>query len=314
MAAGKWITDLHGKTPLAAAARRVLTVRLQVVHEQLPLALHHWKDDAEHIHQLRVGTRRAGAALHICSLCLPKKTFKKMRKRLRKLRRAAGAARDWDVFGATLVERELHVTTAQRPGLDFLLGYSQGQRLAAQAALEEAASGAPFDFEQLVADTLAAVHQPDAGQSAQVLRELARPWLSNMLCELHAAASDNLEQYEHLHRVRILGKRLRYGMEVFASCFPDEFKHHYYPMIEDMQEILGRANDSHVAGPRLAHLRELLRVTQPAMWKRFRAGIEGLLRYHQRRLPEQQRLFLKWWGQWQKSGAEAALTGMVQVV
>jgi CHAD domain-containing protein len=49
------------------------------------------------------------------------------------------------------------------------------------------------------------------------------------------------------HRVRILGKRLRYAMEIFADCFPPEFNEQYYPTVEEMQEILGRANDSHVA-------------------------------------------------------------------
>src|SRR5580704_16113317 len=98
MADGKWITDLTASTPLVDAARRVLSVRLEVVHDYLPLALHHWKEDPEHVHQLRVGTRRAGAALAIFATCLPGKMHRRLRKHLRQIRRAAGAARDWDVF------------------------------------------------------------------------------------------------------------------------------------------------------------------------------------------------------------------------
>jgi len=311
---GKWITDLHAKTPLADAARRVLTVRLEVVHDHLPLALHHWQDDPEHVHQLRVGTRRGGAALAVFSLCLPAKVFKKTRKHLRQLRRAAGTARDWDVFGEALAEREQHVTVTQRPGLDFLFGYCQAQRVAAQAALETAGAEAPFDFERLVADTIAAVREPNGQRSPRLLRDLARPWLSDILGKLHAAAGGDLQQYEHLHQVRILGKRLRYGMEVFASCFNHDFKDRYYPSIEEMQEILGQANDSRVAAQRLAMLRDLLRASQPMMWKRFRPGIEGLLRYHQRRLTDQRRHFLRWWTTWQKSGADAGLTSILEGV
>ena len=49
-------------------------------------------------HQLRVATRRAGAALEIFRDCLPEKDYQTARKQLRRLRRAAGAARDWDVL------------------------------------------------------------------------------------------------------------------------------------------------------------------------------------------------------------------------
>jgi CHAD domain-containing protein len=314
MADGKWISELDATTPLVDAARRVLTVRLQVVHDQLPLALHRWTEDCEHVHQLRVGTRRAGAALRIFEPCLPGKTFKKINKRLRQLRRAAGDARDWDVFAEALAEREQQTTAGQRPGLDFLLGYAQGQRVAAQAALEEVGQGTPFDFEALVAETLAAVQPPADGHHLQRLCDLGRPCLAELMTELHTAASENLEPYEHLHRVRILGKRLRYGMEVFVSCYKSDFKDEYYPMVEEMQEILGRANDSHVASQRLTFLRDLLRGARPAEWKRFRGGVEALLRYHQKRLPQQRRLFLKWWDRWRKSGAEAVLTGADRAV
>src|SRR5690349_24128611 len=103
MAGGKWISDLTSDTPVADAARHALTVRLDVVREYLPLALHEADKDPEHVHQLRVGTRRARAALDIFALCLPQKAYKSAKKLLRGLRRAAGEARDWDVFRAGLV-------------------------------------------------------------------------------------------------------------------------------------------------------------------------------------------------------------------
>src|SRR3954470_19745556 len=104
MADDKWISDLHGGMPVHAAARRVLEVRLGVVRDRLPWAVHHADEDDEHVHQLRVGTRRAGAALRIFADSLPGKLHKRTRKALRQVRRAAGAARDWDVFLAMLKE------------------------------------------------------------------------------------------------------------------------------------------------------------------------------------------------------------------
>jgi CHAD domain-containing protein len=148
---------------------------------------------------------------------------------------------------------------------------------------------------------------------AHKLCDAARPRLAWLLRELQTAAAGNLEEYEHLHQVRILGKRLRYAMEIFACCFDDSFTDQHYPMVEEMQEILGAANDSHVACQRLALVRGMLKTAHPAQWKRFKAGIEGLLRFHQRQLPQQRRKFERWWERWQKSGAGAALTAMVSV-
>jgi CHAD domain-containing protein len=313
MADGKWISGLKSTTPLTDAARRVLAVRLEVVHSQLPLALHDWQEDPEHVHQLRVGTRRAGAALAIFGFCLPIVYFKKLKKRLRAIRRAAGAARDWDVFAMALAEREKHVTAGQRAGLDFLLGYAQAQRVAAQATLEQVGERKPFALEHLIADALAAIQLP-AGSPRQCLGDVARPWLAEILMDLHTAGTSNLDQYEHLHQARILGKRLRYGMEVFASCFGADFKDRFYPMVEEMQDILGLANDSFVATQRLTTLRDILRASKPGMWKRCRAGVDGLMRYHQRRLPQQREHFLGWWERWEKTGAAATLIGMVQAL
>jgi hypothetical protein len=99
-------------------------------------------------------------------------------------------------------------------------------------------------------------------------------------------------------------------MEVFADCFTAVFRERLYPMIEEMQEVLGRANDSHVAGQRLAGLRDRLRAAWPEEWGRLKAGIEGLLRYHQRRLPQERRRFLKWWETWRAAGGQEVLAAV----
>src|SRR5437764_10810040 len=132
MADGKWIDNLTATTPLRDAAQKVLLARLQVICNYLPKALHSAEQDLEYVHQLRVGTRRADAALRIFSPCLPHKMFRVARKRLQRLRRAAGAARDLDVFADNLLRWQADQPAKDRPGLDYLLGYAMGQRAHAQ--------------------------------------------------------------------------------------------------------------------------------------------------------------------------------------
>jgi CHAD domain-containing protein len=307
---GKWIAGLSASTPLVDAARRVLTVRLEVVRDYLGLALREAEKDPEYVHQLRVGTRRAGAAVEIFSPYLPKKIYKTARKYLKRLRRAAGEARDWDVFLMNLTEAREKTSTRHRAGVDFLTGYALAQRDTAQGHLEEASPNGPAAFDYFLADTVAAVAQSSG--SARTLNELAAPLLSALLTDLEQAVKADLSDYSRLHRVRILGKRLRYAMEVFADCFPRPFRDKLYPAVEQMQDILGRANDSHVASQRLEALCAKIKVVRPDAWKRLQPGIEAQLHYHQQRLPEERRRFLAWWRRWQRARRGPAFIALLQ--
>jgi CHAD domain-containing protein len=303
MADGKWIEDLRPDMPLHVAASKVLKVRLEVVRDALPPALHEADRDPEHVHRLRVATRRADAAVKIFRSKLPESDFHSVRKRLRHIRRAAGEARDLDVFVFELIERQASRPASERPGLDFLIGLAFGQRSGAQPHLLKIAGdprdGDVGDLAKATADAVT------AGENEPTLVQLARPMLASLLHRLEEATRADLTDYARLHQVRIAGKRLRYAMEIFAGCFAAEFRLAVYPQIEEMQEILGRANDSHVAVQRLLAVRERLQKTTPDEWKRARVGVEGVLRFHRLRLPTERRRFLAWWKRWGTStGAE----------
>jgi CHAD domain-containing protein len=304
MADGKWIPELTATTPLVDAARWALTVRLEVVRGLLPLALFESEQDVEYVHQLRVGTRRAGAALRIFRPCLPDKIHRQARRQLRRLRRAAGLARDWDVFVASMSARDNRRSEAQQPGLDFLAGYARAQRIAAQARLQEASPDVPFGFERFLAKAVAAVHAPHSGLGAHTLLELAQTLLPSLLGELNQSLAENLDDWQRLHQARIQGKQLRYAMELFAECFLPPFRQVLYPLVEEMQEILGRANDCQVARGYLTALKNRLRTFEPSEWKRYRAGIEGWLRFHARQLPQERELFLQWRQRWENARTE----------
>lgn len=311
MGCGKWVDDLGAKTPVADAARQVLAARLEIVRDCLSLAVNPGERDSEHVHQLRVGTRRARAAVDIFACCLPAKTSKQLRSHLREIRRSAGEARDWDV----LLESALRSVREQRkrlsPGLDGLVGYIAAKREMAQIQLEETGKADAKAFDQLLAKTLAEIRQPRALRRLDLVG-LSRPVLLNLLDDLDKAVLLDLEDYEHLHQVRILGKHLRYAMEIFADCFTAEFRERYYPVVEEMQEILGSANDSFAAHGRLETMLASVQSFAPGMWKRHRPGLEGLLRYHRDRLPAERRRFQNLWTRWDKSGEKSAFYAILK--
>lgn len=312
MAEGKWISDLAPTTPLVDAARHVLAVRLDVVRGCLGPALHESDRDPEHVHQLRVATRRAGAAVEIFAACLPDRVYTEARRGLRRLRRAAGDARDWDVFLLTLAEQRKQSKRGHWPGLDFLTGYALGQRQTAQDRLLEASPEYPFGFDRLMAETVAAVHKPRYDPGTRVLVDLAEPLLFGLMRNLENAAAGDLHNYEHLHQVRIAGKRLRYAMEIVACCFGPSFRDDLYPAIEAMQEILGRANDSCVAVQRLKRICEQVQALMPRSWKRLKAGIEWLRDFHHDRLPREREHFQEWWQGWQASSGAVPFQALLK--
>jgi CHAD domain-containing protein len=310
MAGERWIANLSATTPVASAARHVLSVRLGAVRDCLPLALQPADSKSEHIHQLRVSTRRARAALDIFSCCLPERTYSGAKKRLRRLRRVAGEARDWDIFLGALIDVTKRLGSKLHRCRDLLTGYALAQRSASQVRLEEACHDFPFAFDRFLAETVAAVRKPREPHPT-VLRDLAQPVLTSLLEELETGYGGDLEDVSHLHSIRVVGKRLRYGMEIFPACFTASFRKNLYPMLVEMQEILGLVNDSHVTCIRLGTLRAKLSATLPKEWKRYQSGFETLVSYHQELIPVHKKRFHEWLMSWSKTGGEQILLSLV---
>jgi len=311
LTSAKWIPELTASTSLPEAARHVLDLRLSAVRAYLGLALRKDTGVPEHVHHFRVGARRVGAGLRVFADCLPANVYKKSRKKLHNLRDAAGEVRDWDVFRLEIVEQLKGNARSKRAGFDFLMGFALGQRESAQAALEAANADYPESFDRLVRKVLGAVRPPSAGPATLI--ELARPVLGRLLQKLDETASADLEDYDNLHQVRIAGKRLRYALEIFAYCYPPPLREVHYTAVEQMQEILGRANDSHVAGNRLQALARTLQTLDPAQWKRYRPSIEAVQQFHEERLPEERRRFQVWWCGWHLGGGQQGLAELLQL-
>jgi CHAD domain-containing protein len=277
-ASNKWIPDFGPDTPLDEAAKIVLASRMETLAATLPRVIKHPQEDPEDVHQLRVAARRATAALDEFASCPPEAVLHSLRDRVRLLRRSAGEARDWDVFAARVQSKREQASDSEIAGIDYLLGYAQGLRSAAQQGLEDACDefGAA-DLKRLLRQALKSVRSPEAGVESRTALALARTTLGNRIAEFLSASEADTSDYKRLHQVRIQGKRLRYAMELFANCCDSARWQEVYAQLAETQETLGKANDRHVASKKLGALRESLKDTDPTEWGRVKSGILGLL-------------------------------------
>jgi CHAD domain-containing protein len=243
---------------------------------------------------------------------LPEKIFHEARRRLRRLRRAAGDARDWDVFLETVHQESLKKALRRGPGLDFVIGYALSQRAAAQERLVKVGRDHPHAIDRLLSDTIASVQRPHARQAPRTLGDLATPLLHELLSNLEEAAAADLNAYRNLHQLRIVGKRLRYAIEVIADCFAPPLRERIYPAVEAMQDILGRANDSQVAQERLHEVCAQLQQRALSEWRRLGPGALGLLHFHEQQVANERKRFLAWWRRWQKLLAEKSTNKMTK--
>ena len=303
MADGKWIEGLTPEMTTAEAARLVFLTRLAVVRTALPAAVDRASEDVEHIHQLRVGTRRAGAALKLLGDSLPSKVRQATKKSLRSLRRAAGEARDWDVFMLSLPDAKPLTTAAGKPTLDFLLGYALNERARAQQHLAEASKDVGATFEELC-DRIPTSIDETGDFGAREFRECAREKMQALIRTFNAEVAANPTEAEALHQLRIQAKQVRYAMEIFSACFPPPFREVLYPAVEGLQEILGNLQDAVVGIQRLEGLRDSVQQVMPKEWPRLRTGINGLLTGLRRKPPVAKKQFQTWRTHWFRLSAE----------
>jgi CHAD domain-containing protein len=232
--------------------------------------------------------------------CLPRKHRRTVRRRLREIRRAAGDARDWDVFLVGLQQTPSLATAEGRPALDYLTGYAMGERSAAQEQLDCIAAEAGPSFMEESAALPALVQAPDGKHVPANFGELATAQFGTLLAAFNEAASANPSDPATLHRLRIGGKRLRYALEIFAGCFPPGFKDTLYPAVEQLQEILGSIQDSAVGTEHLLGLRQRIEKALPRDWPRLRKGFDALLKALRANVPAGRRAFQKWRKNWEK--------------
>jgi CHAD domain-containing protein len=201
--------------------------------------------DIEYVHRMRVASRRLRTALNLFRLYLPDDTAQIWRREFKGITKALGQARDLDVQ-IQLVRGFLmgDVAREYKYGYRCLLLRLKQNRKKAQENVKSA-------IEILQAKgTLNRIHT--------VLKMPGEDQDLNFPPYLYQAPSESIQRGledflsyqefiyspsngDHLHAMRIAGKRLRYTMEIFAPLFQQSL----LPFIEIMKEIQDQLGEIH---------------------------------------------------------------------
>ena len=238
---GKWVKARSGERTIDVAVR-TLRGRLKAVLHYLPLAAKKAEEDTEYVHKLRVWTRRASAALQLYVDLLPRRRLQWLKKQLKRIRRAAGEARDCDV----LIER-LSSGQTRRGGKQWLAAVQDDRAKVQRAVVAVYKRMAADDrFERRIGKFLKRIKSRRKKKLAGESKDFAvwaHKQLRRVADEFFAAIPNDRTDEAALHRFRICGKRLRYAIELLAGALSAAMREQLYPQIEDLQAQLGQIND-----------------------------------------------------------------------
>lgn len=285
-----WHVSDHGRLSVAHVAARTLRKRFATVWAELKAACGRVQN-AEHVHQLRVATRRTLAAMEAFADLLPPKKRNWFTKRLRRIRRAASDARDLDVLTERLADVADTPTAPRSPAARKARG-----RLVAMLSRQRIVSREPIReiYEQLIEDDwhgrlehllegiATARSQPSFAVYA---REHFKPFVESFF----AKADRKLRDEHEIHDLRIEGKQLRYALEIFAGVFPVETRRSCQEALEELQRTLGEFTDHAAAADRFRR------------WSRDdgvysdRKALEALRKQEVSLANRARKVFTKWW-------------------
>lgn len=286
-----WVVADAPDTPARDVAVKTLRHRLEAVWSELRDACGR-RHDPERIHQLRVATRRSLAAIDAFHDLLPTRSRAWFAKWLRRIRRAAGEARDLDV----LTDRLAASPAAAAPIPRSAAGQTARRRLVTMLARQRTASRRPVheirerlleaDWPGRMERLLARVGRGDSGPPfGRYARRRFRP----LARRFFARADRRLREADEIHRLRIEGKKLRYALEIFAPVFPSRLVTRCEKALESLQEHLGEFTDHAAAADRLER------------WSRRQADpddrteIRALRKEEACRARSARKTFAKWW-------------------
>lgn len=278
MSGSKKGPKLDPRMELVEAARAAVGANVERVLQYLPLAIHRGQEDTEAVHQLRVAVRRAGIALKVFAPCIPKKQRSALRTDLRRLRDAAGRARDWDAFLQTLSDWRKNAPSDHLPAADFLIGYARGSRAECQRDLVRLRDD--LDRKTLERAWHAAEASLRLGKnvSGVALPAFAAEALARRLAPFEEDLATGLTA-ESLHPFRLHVKRLRYTLEVFRNLYEKAWAKNFLGHLEDLQSLLGRLHDHQVAEQHIEEAAEAMLRCEEAVRSRLDPGFVGIRRY-----------------------------------
>ena len=267
-----------------------------------------WRDP-EGVHDMRVLSRRLRCAINDFKPYFRKGSLP--RPKLRAIADSLGAVRDEDVALMALHELKSQAKGAAAEGIKLLMDERKQRRTSARTTLKTDMDGPTLEgfrkdfLAKLQAMTIAAPTRavdPAAARIAMPFGELGALVIKARLGEFIAASSCLFQpnKIKQLHELRILAKRLRYSMKLFARCGDKELE----AMAKEvalMQTALGESHDCDVwisdLGTRLRRLSR--KATLELNDEKFRAGAMWLLKHFATARLEHYRDALSRWEQWQ---------------
>ncbi len=208
----------------------------------------HDPGNTEFVHQARVALRRLRSAFALFSRALPEETVSHWKPRLAALTNALGGARDADVVHDVLLEPIL----ASGPIGDDLQRLTTLVAHARERARNAMTDGGGRGAAMLELAALLHSLPESGGDSIESLAcEALRRTRRKARASLEAAESGDVAQ---LHPLRIVLKRLRYGLEFFAPLWPESAVSRYAKSLATLQEDLGEINDATMGNRLLAEL------------------------------------------------------------
>ncbi len=260
-----FVEDITAKATTAHALRTVVAHGLAVLTANIELLLR--DDDSEYVHQARVALRRVRSAVRLFDR-ERRDVPQSLAAELQWFARALGEARDWDVIaGETL------------PSLTEGIGADAVQALVAKAAARRQRARADIRHTARSARYAALVLKgqrwclTSAPAGADLLADAAAPALQSASKKLLKAARFFAAlTARRRHEVRILAKRLRYALDLFAVALPKQTTTRYIDALSELQDVLGLLNDASVAKTVFPQLSRSARLKKAA--QAWFAGLE----------------------------------------
>lgn len=298
-------------TPSIEAARAVLSLRLDSVDDRVEVAAERGEFDPRAVHQMRVATRRAAAAVRVFESLLTERIVRRIRKALRRIRKSGEQARRCDVFNALLSKRLSTSSGEVTEACAYALGRVHAERVESQSRIRRTAESNALRnlrrARKAALCKLAVDRAPD--DATATLNSLAARVLPAAIEALRESVSPEAAAIESIHAQRLAGKRLRYDIEILSYAAEDEQAlEHPIAALKQLQNQLGLINDlSELVNLLAAWIDEAsMESTAP---QRIQDGLHTLLEQQQSELAKLRDQFV----QSQSSGAIAAMADRIAV-
>ena len=280
----KRMRDLTPDVGVADAARVAVAQRLGSVRKQAK-RIKGSSGESKRVHKLRTSCRRASAALDAFAPCLGKKRRKKAERLLKKMRRAAGEARDLDVqAGLWRSIRDGEPDAAE--AAEAMLARNRARRENAGGALVK--SRRKHTPKRVKKERNRVVGSVRGVKGVKRLGPFAHARLDEAASELKAWIDQPGRDAESMHKARIAEKRVRYTVEIFQHCLEPETARAVEHDLEELHDAMGDHHDYVVAerlldeaAPELGHglLAPLLEAVRARKAEAGRAAVRRLERF-----------------------------------